>query len=182
MSRIGIKPVKMDSGITAKVDGKLISVTGPKGTLTAPLPKEIKFTQDGDKVLFSRNSDEVRVKALHGLTRSLFQNCVIGVTKGFQKRLELVGTGYRVRMDGAGIELSLGFSHPVKVSTVAGIELTIECNNIIYVKGIDKHLVGQIAANIRSLRPPEPYKGKGIRYSDEVVRRKAGKAAKGGEK
>lgn len=178
MSRIGAKPVKLDPSIEVKAEMASITLTGPKGTLTTIIPRGIKFTVDGDKALFTRNSDEPSVKALHGLARSLFYNTVIGVTKGFQKRLELVGTGYRVRTDGPGIELSVGYSHPVKFKAVPGTEITVEGNNIIYVKGIDKHLVGQVSADIRAVRPPEPYKGKGIRYSDEVVRRKVGKAAK----
>lgn len=182
MSRIGIKPIKVLEGVQIKAEGSSITVTGPKGTLVAPLPKGIKITEEAGKISVSRNSDEPSIKALHGLTRSLLNNCIIGVTSGYQKRLELVGTGYRVKPEGANLSLSLGLSHTVTVKPVAGVELSTEGNNIIYVRGIDKGLVGQVAANIRALRPPEPYKGKGIRYSDEIVRRKAGKAAKGGEK
>lgn len=182
MSRIGVKPIKISPEVSVTADRTLITVKGPKGTLTSPLPAGIKMSQEDGKVVFGRTSNEVSVKALHGLARSLFNNAVIGVTTGFQKRLELVGTGYRVKAEGQKLVLSLGLSHTVDILPVSGIEFTVEGNNIIYVKGIDKHLVGQVSADIRAHRPPEPYKGKGIRYSDEVVRRKAGKAAKGGEK
>lgn len=182
MSRIGVKPIKITPDLTVTADRTLITVTGPKGTLTSPIPTGIKMKHEDDKVVFSRTSEEVSVKALHGLARSLFQNAVTGVTSGFQKKLELVGTGYRVKAEGDKLVLSLGLSHNVEISPVAGIEFIVEANNVIYVKGIDKHLVGQVSANIRAHRPPEPYKGKGIRYSDEVVRRKAGKAAKSGDK
>jgi large subunit ribosomal protein L6 len=182
MSRIGLKPVKITPEIQVSVaDGK-INLTGSKGNLSVPLPRQIEIKIDDGKAYFTRKQENNETKALHGLTRSLFQNAVTGITSGYEKKLELVGTGYRVKLEGTNLNLSLGFSHPVIFKAVPGVEMTIEGNNIIYLKGIDKHLVGQVAANIRALRPPEPYKGKGIRYSDEVIRRKAGKTAKGGEK
>lgn len=182
MSRIGLKPVKIAPEIQIAVVDNRINVTGPKGNLSVPLHKQIEIKVDDGKAFITRKQETNEAKALHGLTRSLLQNAVTGVTSGFQKKLELVGTGYRVKQEGNDLNLSVGFSHPIIFKAVPGVEITIEGNNIIYIKGIDKHLVGQVAANIRANRPPEPYKGKGIRYSDEVVRRKPGKTAKGGDK
>jgi len=178
MSRIGNKPIQIPEGVTISSEKSLVNVKGPKGTLTCPLPRKITLKQEGSSLLISRKDDLPQTKALHGLTRSLIQNAVIGVTKGYEKELNLVGTGYRVSPHPEGISLTLGFSHPVVFKKVDGIEIKLEGNNKIFVSGIDKQQVGQVAANIRSLRPPEPYKGKGVRYADEEVLRKAGKAAK----
>ncbi len=177
MSRIGRQPIKLPDTVKVTKNNDQLTVTGPKGSLNITLPRSIQFTQKENQLFLTSTNTEA--KALHGLTRSLLQNAVVGVTSGFEKRLELVGTGYRVKTEGSKIILSLGFSHPIYLDTPKDVSLSIESNNIIIIKGIDKQLVGQAAANIRSLRPPEPYKGKGIRYQGELVRRKAGKAAKG---
>jgi len=173
MSRIGKQPITIPESVKVELDSGKITITGPKGTLVQDFPKKVKVTQKDDQLIIESSSS-----AFHGLFRSLINNMIIGVTEGYQKTLKLVGTGYRVKKEGQALELSLGFSHPVKVATVEGIEFEIEGNNTIIIKGINKQLVGQIAADIRSIRPPEPYKGKGIRYQDEQVRRKPGKAAK----
>ena len=178
MSRIGIKPVHLPEKVTLIIEPKSLKVTGPKGELSCQLPTQIKVEQKDGLISVSRKNDLPETKALHGLVRSLINNMVIGVTEGFKKELQLVGTGYRVAKHPEGLSLTLGFSHPVVVKKVPGIELEIEGNNKIFISGIDKQLVGQVASDIRGLRPPEPYKGKGIRYSDEVVLRKPGKAAK----
>lgn len=178
MSRIGKKPINIPEGVTISAEKLLIIIKGPKGKLTCPLHRKITLNQEKDSLLVVRKNDLPKTKALHGLTRSLIQNAIVGVTKGYQKELELVGTGYRVAPDPAGISLTLGFSHPVVFKKIDGIEIKLEGNNKILISGIDKQQVGQVAANIRALRPPEPYKGKGIRYADEEVIRKAGKAAK----
>ncbi len=182
MSRIGVKPIRIPPEVKLEPASDRVTVTGPKGSLFVDLPKSIKLTQESDLIKISRNSDNLQVKALHGLIRSLVQNAIIGVSKGYEKQLELVGTGYRVKLEGGNLVFSLGFSHPIEFKLIKGIEFSVEKNNIVFIKGIDKHLVGQVAANIRSLRPPESYKGKGIRYSGESVRIKAGKATKGAEK
>lgn len=178
MSKIGRQPVEIPSGVTITVTPTDISVKGSKGELKTLMMPGISVVVADGKATVTRDSDAPAQRAAHGLIRSLMQNMVIGVTKGFDRKLEMVGTGYRVAMKGQGLTLSVGFSHPVEVVPPAGITFAIEGNNVIFVKGIDKGLVGQTAANIRAIRPPEPYKGKGIKYSDEVVRRKAGKAAK----
>lgn len=178
MSRIGMKPLHLPEKVTLVVEPKMAKVTGPKGELSCKLPTQIKVEQKDGLVTVSRNSDLPAIKALHGLVRSLINNMIIGVTEGYQKELQLVGTGYRVSVHPEGLSLTLGFSHPIVVKKVTGVELKIEGNNKIFISGIDKQLVGQVSSDIRGLRPPEPYKGKGIRYSDEVVLRKAGKAAK----
>jgi len=178
MSRIGIKPIHISEEVTLVIEPKLIKATNPKGELSCNLPSQIKVEQKDGLVTVSRKNDLPETKALHGLVRSLINNMIIGLTKGYQKELQLVGTGYRVTVHPEGLSLTLGFSHPVIVKTVDGVEFKIEGNNKIFVSGIDKQLVGQVSSDIRTLRPPEPYKGKGIRYSDEVVLRKAGKAAK----
>jgi large subunit ribosomal protein L6 len=178
MSRIGKKPIHIPEGVTVKVDRVLVTVKGPKGELTCPLPKKITITQENDILSVIRKDDLPATKALHGLARSLVQNAILGVTVGYQKELNLVGTGYRVAPDPAGISLTLGFSHPIVFKKIDGIEIKLEGNDKIFISGIDKQQVGQVAANIRALRPPEPYKGKGVRYADEEVLRKAGKAAK----
>ena len=178
MSRIGKAPVAVPSGVTVSIDGSAVSVKGPKGELSRTIPEQVSVRQDGDTLVVERADDERQSRALHGLVRSLVQNMVTGVTDGFQKDLEIVGVGYRATPKGKGLELSLGFSHPVVVDAPEGITFNVPQPTRIEVHGIDKQLVGQVAANIRAWRSPEPYKGKGVRYADEHVRRKAGKAGK----
>ncbi len=178
MSRIGRLPIDIPSGVTVAVDGATVAVKGPKGELTLTVAKPIEVSVDEGQVVVSRPDDERESRALHGLTRSLINNNIIGVTQGYAKGLEVVGTGYRVQQKGSNIEFALGFSHPVVVEPPAGITFTVEGNNKVTVSGIDKQAVGEVAANIRKIRKPEPYKGKGVRYAGEVIRRKAGKAGK----
>ena len=179
MSRIGKSPIPLPSGVEVAVDGRHVRVTGPQGTLERDLPGEITLRQEDTTLLVERPNDERQNRALHGLTRSLVNNMVLGVTTGFTKELEIVGVGYRAAAQGPGrIELALGFSHPVAVDAPGGISFEVPVPTRIIVKGIDKELVGQVAANIRKIRKPEPYKGKGVRYAGEVVQRKAGKASK----
>ncbi len=177
MSRIGNKPISIPTGVTVTVTGDKVMVKGPKGELTSPLQPGITAKVVENEVQISRADDEGQTKAYHGLVRSLIANNILGVTEGFQKTLKLVGTGYRVAAKGTGLSLSVGFSHQVEFDTVPGVTLKVEGSDTIIISGIDKQSVGQVAANIRKIRPPEPYKGKGIRYEDEVVRRKAGKTA-----
>jgi large subunit ribosomal protein L6 len=182
MSRIGKKPISVPSGVTITVgENNYVTVKGPKGTLSQQLPPEIMINQDDGTVNVTRPSDEKQHKALHGLTRSLLNNMVVGVSTGFQKVLEINGVGYRATKTGRNLTMALGFSHPVIVEAPEGIDLNTGERNTVIVSGSDKQLVGEVAANIRGLRPPEPYKGKGIKYSDEVIRRKAGKAGKTGK-
>ena len=178
MSRIGKLPIPLPSGVTVTIDGQHVAVKGPKGELSMTVSEPIKATLEGETVIVSRPDDEATSKSLHGLTRTLIANQVHGVSQGFSKSLEIVGTGYRAASKGSSVELALGFSHPVVINPPAGITLTVEGNNKIVVSGVDKQAVGEMAANIRKLRKPEPYKGKGIRYEGERVRRKAGKAGK----
>jgi len=179
VSRIGKSPIPLPSGVEVAVDGRHVRVTGPQGTLERDLPGEITLRQEDTTLLVERPNDERQNRALHGLTRSLVNNMVLGVTTGFTKELEIVGVGYRAAAQGPGrIELALGFSHPVAVDAPGGISFEVPVPTRIIVKGIDKELVGQVAANIRKIRKPEPYKGKGVRYAGEVVQRKAGKASK----
>jgi len=178
MSRIGRKPIHILEGITINLDRDTITAKGPKGSLTCSIPRKITLKQEDDLIIVERKDDLPQTKALHGLIRSLVQNIIIGITSGYEKELQLVGTGYRVAPHPEGISLTLGFSHPIIFKKIDGIEIKLEGNNKIFVSGIDKQLVGQVAANIRALRPPEPYKGKGVRYADEEVRTKPGKAAK----
>jgi large subunit ribosomal protein L6 len=180
MSRIGRAPIAVPSGVEVTIANRLVTVKGPNGTLSRPVPGEITVRQaEGDTLLVERPDDERQNRALHGLTRSLVFNMVTGVTAGFTKDLEIVGVGYRAPPKGPNqIELALGFSHPVVVDAPAGITFEVPAPTRISVKGIDKELVGQVAANIRKIRKPEPYKGKGVRYAGERVIRKAGKAAK----
>jgi large subunit ribosomal protein L6 len=179
MSRIGKSPIPVPSGVEVTLAGRHVSVKGPQGTLERDLPGEIVIRQQDGELLVERPNDERHNRALHGLTRSLVNNMVVGVTAGFTKELEIVGVGYRAAAQGPNrIELALGFSHPVVVDAPAGITFETPQPTRIVVKGIDKELVGQVAANIRKIRKPEPYKGKGVRYAGEVVQRKAGKAAK----
>ncbi|SDQ44752.1 50S ribosomal protein L6 [Microbacterium sp. cf332] len=178
MSRIGRLPIDIPAGVTVEVAGQDVLVTGPKGELRLTVAKPIEAKVEENQVLVTRPDDERESRALHGLTRTLINNNIIGVTQGYTKGLEVVGTGYRVAQKGSSVEFALGFSHPVTVEAPAGITLTVEGNNKLTVSGIDKQAVGETAANIRKIRKPEPYKGKGVRYAGEVVRRKAGKAGK----
>jgi len=179
MSRIGRSPVPVPSGVTVALDGRSVSVTGPRGSLSHEVAGEITVRQEGPVLIVERPDDERRNRSLHGLTRTLVNNMVVGVTAGFSKDLEIVGVGYRAIPKGAStIELALGFSHPVTVDAPDGITFEVPAPTRITVRGNDKQVVGEVAAKIRKLRPPEPYKGKGVRYAGEVVRRKAGKAAK----
>ena len=178
MSRIGRLPIDIPAGVTVSVSGQDVSVKGAKGELSLAVASPIEVTVEAGQVLVTRPNDERESRSLHGLTRTLIHNNIIGVTEGYSKGLEVVGTGYRVALKGSSLEFALGFSHPVSFDAPAGITLAVEGNNKITVSGIDKQAVGEIAANIRKIRPPEPYKGKGVRYAGEVVRRKAGKAGK----
>ncbi len=179
MSRIGIKPVDIPANVEISIDKNNYAVVkGPKGKVEQQLPKAIKVEVEGSVINVSRPNDEKENRSLHGLTRTLVNNMVVGVTHGFEKSLEIVGVGYRAQKQGKKLVLSLGFSHPVEMEDPEGIETTVEGTNKIIVKGIDKQQVGNYAAVIRDWRRPEPYKGKGIRYTDEVVRRKAGKTGK----
>jgi len=178
MSRIGKLPIPLPQGVTAEISGQDVKVKGPKGELHLTLSEPIKVTMEDNSILVSRPDDEATSKSLHGLSRTLIANNVQGVSEGFSKSLEIVGTGYRAASKGSTVELALGLSHPVVVTPPDGITLTVEGNNKIIVSGISKQAVGEVAANIRKLRKPEPYKGKGIRYEGERVRRKAGKAGK----
>jgi len=178
MSRIGKAPISVPGGVSVTIDGSDISVKGPKGELSRTVPEQVTVRQDGDTIVVERVDDERESRSLHGLVRSLVQNMVTGVTDGFHKDLDIVGVGYRATPKGSGLELSLGFSHPVVVDAPDGITFNVPLPTRIEVHGIDKQLVGQVAANIRAWRTPEPYKGKGVRYVDEHVRRKAGKAGK----
>ncbi len=178
MSRIGRLPIDIPAGVSVAVDGPQVSVKGPKGELALRVAAPIEVQVEDSQVLVTRPDDERESRALHGLTRTLINNNILGVTQGYTKGLEVVGTGYRIQQRGGSIELALGFSHPVLVDPPAGITFTVEGNNKLTVSGIDKQAVGEAAANIRKIRKPEPYKGKGVRYAGEVVRRKAGKAGK----
>ena len=180
MSRIGNKPIIIPAGVSVTIAGQNLAAEGPKGKLEMAVHPLVSIIQEEGKLVVKRADETKLAKSVHGMTRSRAQAVVDGVDKGFSKKLELVGTGYRVVKQGQGLTLSLGFSHPVAVRAVAGISFEVEGNSIINIAGVDKQLVGQAAANIRRLRPPEPYKGKGIKYSDEVVRRKPGKQAKAG--
>ncbi len=178
MSRIGNAIITLPAGVSVTVENRVVIVRGPKGELKEKLHNGIEVAVEGTTVTVSRKAEDKFSKSLHGLTRSLIASMVIGVTDGFEKRLEMVGTGYRAVLQGTKLVLSVGFSHQVNIEQPQGIVFVVEGNNKIVVKGISKHDVGQIAANIRRVRPPEPYKGKGIKYDGEVVRRKAGKAVK----
>jgi len=178
MSRIGRMPIDIPGGVEVTIDGQAVSVKGPKGELALTVASPIEVAIEDNQIVVTRPDDERASRSLHGLTRTLIANQIIGVTQGYSKGLEVVGTGYRVQAKGEGVEFALGFSHPVTVNPPAGITLTVEGNNKLTVSGIDKQAVGEVAANIRKIRKPEPYKGKGVRYAGEVVRRKAGKAGK----
>lgn len=178
MSRIGKLPIPVPSGVSANIEGQSITITGPKGTLSLDVADSVSVQEEDGSLVVTRANDESASKALHGLTRSLVNNMVTGVTEGYTKTLELVGTGYRVTAKGQDLEFALGFSHSITVKAPQGITFAVETPNKFSVIGIDKQLVGETAANIRKLRKPEPYKGKGVRYENEVIRRKAGKAGK----
>ena len=179
MSRIGNAPVTVPSGVDVTVADGTVTVKGPKGTLSRDIPGDIEIRQDDGALTFVRPNDERKNKALHGLTRSLVNNMVVGVSDGYRKVLEIVGVGYRAEAQGpGGLRLNLGFSHPVNVTAPEGITFEVPAPTQVIVAGIDKEVVGQVAANIRSIRKPEPYKGKGVRYAGERVLRKAGKAGK----
>jgi len=179
MSRIGRKAIPVPAGVEITIDGPTVKVKGPKGSLEHTLAEPIAVERgDGGELLVTRPNDERKAKELHGLSRTLVANMIVGVTEGYRKSLEINGTGYRVTAKGRDLEFALGFSHPVLVTAPEGITFTVERPTLFHVSGIDKQLVGEISAKIRKIRPPEPYKGKGVKYSDEVIRRKAGKAGK----
>lgn len=179
MSRIGRLPIQVPSGVEVNIDGREIAVTGPKGTLTHTVPSPISVArEESGAIVVTRPNDERESRSLHGLTRTLINNMVVGVTQGYEKKLEIVGTGYRVLAKGANLEFALGFSHPVVIEPPEGISFTVEGPTKFTVYGISKQQVGEVAANIRKLRKPEPYKGKGVRYAGENVRRKVGKAGR----
>ncbi|TFC91849.1 MULTISPECIES: 50S ribosomal protein L6 [Cryobacterium] len=178
MSRIGRLPIPIPADVTVAAEGQRVSVKGPKGELALTVANPIEVKIEDGHVVVTRPNDERNSRSLHGLTRTLIANQIIGVTVGYTKSLEIVGTGYRVAQKGSSIEFALGFSHPVLVEAPAGITLTVESVNRLTVGGIDKQAVGEVAANIRKIRKPEPYKGKGVRYAGEIVRRKAGKSGK----
>ena len=179
MSRIGRLPIAVPAGVTVEIaENNKVTVKGPKGTLEKELPVEMEIKQEGDTIVVTRPNDLKKMKSLHGLTRTLVNNMVVGVTDGYQKVLEVNGVGYRAAKSGNKLTLNLGYSHPVEMTEPDGVETVMEGQNKIIVKGIDKEKVGQYAAEIRDKRRPEPYKGKGIKYADEVIRRKVGKTGK----
>ena len=178
MSKIGKKPVSIPDGVNINIEPRLVTVKGPKGQLTIPVKKIITIKNEDNQIIVNRQNETKMAKALHGTIRNLIQNAILGVTQGYSKTLKLVGTGYRAKPEGQDLSISLGFSHPVVVKKPENIDFKLEGQDTIIISGIDKQLVGQTAANIRAKRPPEPYKGKGIRYENEYVAKKAGKAAK----
>jgi large subunit ribosomal protein L6 len=178
MSRIGRLPIPVPTGVDISIDGPLVTVKGPKGTLSHTVIEPISVAAEDGQVVVARPDDERRNRSLHGLTRTLVANMVTGVTQGYEKTLEIVGVGYRVQARGSDLEFALGFSHPVPVKAPVGITFEVQTPTRFVVRGIDKQLVGEVSAKIRGLRKPDPYKGKGVRYSGEVVRRKVGKAGK----
>ncbi|MDQ3678719.1 MAG: 50S ribosomal protein L6 [Actinomycetota bacterium] len=177
MSRIGKKPIPVPIGVTVSIEPEVVRVNGPRGELHQRVPRDITVTRDGDQLVVTRPTDRDEHRALHGLTRSLVANMVEGVTSGFQKTLEIQGVGYRAQLKGRDLELALGYSHPVSIKAPEGIEFEVPQPTRVIVKGNSKQAVGELAANIRKARPPEPYKGKGIRYEGEYVARKVGKRA-----
>jgi len=179
MSRVGKEPIAIPSGVDVTLEGRRVVVKGPNGTLAHQAPEAITVSRDGDTLVVTRPDDERENRALHGLTRSLVHNMVVGVSQGFSRELEIVGVGYRAQAQGPSkLELQVGFSHPVRFEAPEGVTFEVPQPTRIVVRGADKQLVGQVAADVRKSRPPEPYKGKGIRYADEYVHRKAGKSAK----
>ena len=183
MSRIGRLPITIPAGVDVTLDGRVLTVNGPKGSLTRQLPPRMELEREGDTLTVVRPTETKMDKSLHGLTRTLVNNMVVGVTTGYRKGLEIVGVGYRAQKTGEKLVLALGYSHPVEIDPPAGISFEVENPTKLAVLGIDKELVGQVAATVRATRKPEPYKGKGVRYAGEQIRRKAGKAGKiGGKK
>jgi large subunit ribosomal protein L6 len=182
MSRIGKQPVTIPAGVEIKLSGRMVAVKGPKGTLERSFPEEVTFTMDDSEVRVERPADDRRSRAMHGLSRALLANMVTGVSEGYTRELQLVGVGYRAALKGRDLELQVGFSHPVAIEPPDGVTFEVPEPTKVVVSGIDKERVGQASANIRKVRPPEPYKGKGIRYVGEYVRRKAGKAGAPGAK
>ena len=178
MSRIGNKVVVLPAGVEIKQDGNNITVKGPKGELTREFSSDIKMNIEGNEVTFTRPNDSKEMKTIHGTTRANFNNMVVGVSEGFQKALELIGVGYRAQVQGNKLTLNVGYSHPVEMTAPEGVTFEVPANTQVIVKGINKEVVGELAANIRGVRPPEPYKGKGIRYVGDFVRRKEGKTGK----
>ena len=178
MSRIGKKPIEIPSGVEVKVEGQLITVKGPKGTESVNVREEIRIVVADNQIVLEPTNNERKTNALHGLSRTLVANAVEGVSKGFEKKLEIQGVGYRANMEGNNLNMQLGYSHPVLIEPPAGITLAVEANTKITVSGTNKQAVGDVAAFIRSKRPPEVYKGKGVKYEGEYIRRKAGKAGK----
>jgi large subunit ribosomal protein L6 len=176
MSRIGKAPVEVPGAVNVEISDRIVKVTGPRGELSVPVGRGVEVRQEDGSLVLTRASESPEDKAMHGLTRSLIQNAVTGVTEGFSKTLQIAGVGYRVALQGRAVNLQVGYSHPITVSPREGIEFEVPNATTIIVRGIDKQRVGQMAAEIRKVRPPEPYKGKGIRYSDEQIRRKVGKA------
>ncbi len=176
MSRIGKAPVELPGGVNVEISDRQVKVTGPRGELSVPVGRGVEVRQEDGSLVLTRASESQEHKAMHGLTRSLVQNAVTGVTEGFSKTLQIAGVGYRAALQGRDVTLQVGYSHPITVSPREGIEFEVPNATTIVVRGIDKQRVGQMAAEIRKVRPPEPYKGKGIRYSDEQIRRKVGKA------
>ncbi|MDD3893579.1 MAG: 50S ribosomal protein L6 [Syntrophomonadaceae bacterium] len=176
MSRIGKKPIRLPKEVEFKMEGNVVTIKGAKGSLTQQIPADITVQQEDEQLIVSRPSDNKQHRAFHGLSRALIANMVEGVTNGFERKLELVGVGYRAQMQGSKLVLSIGFSHPVEIEAPEGIEFEVPAVTKITVKGIDKQLVGNTAAHIRAIRKPEPYKGKGIKYENETIRRKAGKS------
>ena len=178
MSRIGKKPIEIPSGVEVKIEGNVITAKGPKGTESVTFREEVKVSVADNHIIVEPNSDDRKTNALHGLYRTLIANAIHGVSQGFEKKLEIVGVGYRANMEGSNLNISLGYSHPVLIVPPAGVTLSVEANTKISVKGSNKQTVGDVAAFIRSKRPPEVYKGKGVKYEGEHIRRKAGKAGK----
>lgn len=179
MSRVGLRPIDVPSGVTVTFDGTTASVKGPKGSINNELPRVCRYIQEGTVIRVTRDSDDKVARSMHGLARTLLHNMVVGVTEGFTKQLEIVGVGYKAEIKGKELILNVGYSHPISFAFPEGITIETPTPTQITVSGIDKVIVGQVAANIRKVRPPEPYKGKGIRYVDEYVQRKAGKTAAG---
>jgi large subunit ribosomal protein L6 len=182
MSRIGRKPIAIPQGVQVEINGNTVKVKGPKGELIQDLHSEMKLILEDSQLKVERPSDEKRHRSLHGLTRTLVSNMVDGVTKGFSKTLEITGVGYKAVKQGSNLQLTLGYSHPIEIKPFKGIEFDVPAPNRIIIKGIDKQAVGETAAQVRALREPEPYKGKGVKYENEVIRRKAGKAGKATKK
>ncbi|MBW4621555.1 MAG: 50S ribosomal protein L6 [Cyanosarcina radialis HA8281-LM2] len=178
MSRIGKRPIEIPSKVAVTINGQNVAVKGPKGELSRSLPAEVLVEQEGEKIVVTRRNESRPARQRHGLSRTLVANMVEGVSQGFQRRLEIIGVGYRAQVQGRNLVLTVGYSHPVQIEPPDGVQFAVETNTNVIVSGIDKELVGNTAARIRAVRPPEPYKGKGIRYAGEVVRRKAGKAGK----